>query len=164
MTTDARLCGRGGGDPKGVSAGGGISKPTPCTRIAPSHQKCTSGHRVFRLGGKVEVLVRQRLACREPSFSPSLWRQIGRKRNQFRFLDVSKGPPGLRLVGSGGGAFVGPNLRRKAITGRGFGRGRAGEDAPRLARTSTRRRRRLARSAPRRGAGGWGAGGWAEAP
>ena len=136
VAADARLSGRGGGDPKGVSAGGGTSTSARSMRNAvtcvntlvvvllavhlvvllavegalvrttmqsgirpsvPSNQKRDSGHSLFRLGSDPEVLFFQGFVSTEPSASPSLWRQTGRKRNWFRFLRRAKARPACVL-------------------------------------------------------------------
>ena len=132
VAADARLSGRGGGDPKGVSAGGGNLEigavyeerynlrqhsrrcpPRGSSRRAaggqgstggdenaerdrpsvPSNQKRDSGHSLFCLDSDPEVLFFQRFVSTEPSASPSLWRQTGRKRNWFRFFRRAKARP-----------------------------------------------------------------------
>jgi hypothetical protein len=113
IATDARLSGRGGGDPKGVSAGGGNSKPTLLSSTicesdrtedllsVPSEQKRDSGDSLFRLDAGPEVSLLQRFVPGEPSFFRSLYRQLRRKRNWFRFFEASKSPPGLCFVDFG---------------------------------------------------------------
>jgi hypothetical protein len=76
------------------------------------------------------------------------------KTKPVSFFETSKSPPGLGLLDVGRVRFL-VQTRVKKQSREGGLNEPGGREAPRLARTSTRRRRRLARSATRRGAVGW---------
>ncbi len=110
------------------------------------------------MGAVSEVLAGERFGGVEPLQNPPLGRRKWRKRNQFRFL--RRGNTRRDCVCSmrrGSDSWFKPV--RKGNDARGFGPGVVG-GAPRLARTSTRRRQAArAQRAETRRRGGWGSGG-----
>jgi hypothetical protein len=111
---DARLSGRGGGDPKGVSAGVdlkaevGTRKAVTCVRRpSPSQYPKAWFWRLLFLAGRRDGSPCPAGACawRTLVFSLSLSDSMS-KTKLVSFLDVRKSPPSLRLRASGCSRFL----------------------------------------------------------